>query len=125
MKIEQFCQNLKEYLSQFSVGRILLPLASPILFVCAGILLLDNWIAFGSLITTLAEVILIVVLLLVLASCQFRNLAIGLGILAVYNIYYVLRNLIMYHSINYYCLIWGLVFGLLTWAAYKKSLQFK
>ena len=125
MKIEQFSQNLKEYLSQFAVGRILLPLASPILFVSVGILLLGNWISFGSPIITLAEIALLVSLTLVLASCQFKNLAIGLGLVAVDNLYYVIHNLILYQSINYRCLIYGALFGLLTWMAYKKSLQFK
>ena len=37
MKIEQLCQTLKAYLSQFSIVRILLPLSSVLLYVCGGL----------------------------------------------------------------------------------------
>ena len=54
MKIEQFCQSLKEYLSQFSVVRILMPLAAIILYVCGALYALNALISLGSLVMALA-----------------------------------------------------------------------
>lgn len=124
MKIEQLCQSLKEYFSQFSLVRVLMPIASILLYVLAGLRVLSYFFSLGALVEVLAYVCYFVALLLVLCNCRFRDLSIGTGILAVLNVIDLLTSLFKYRYLDYYALVYLLLYGLATLLAYKKSLKF-
>ncbi|WP_346667856.1 hypothetical protein [uncultured Subdoligranulum sp.] len=123
MKIEQFCQSLKEYLSQFSVVRILMPLAAIILYVCGALYALNALISLGSLVMALAFWLGIVMAVLVLAQCQFLSLAIGFALYALYELISFLSSLIQFRYVSYGALVYLVCYGLLAFLSYRKSLS--
>lgn len=125
MKIEQLCVTLKEYLSQFPVLRILMPLSVAILYVCGALEVLNIFISLGSVVLTLAFLIGIVMMIMVLAQCQFFALAVGIGLYALADAISFLRVLIMYHYIPYGTLIYLLVYAGLAFLSYRKSLSLR
>lgn len=124
MKIEQLGQTLREYLSQFSMTRVLLPLASVLLYVFAGLRLLGHFISLGSLVSTLVYVLFFAALLLVFANCRFRDIAIASGIMGIMFLISLLQSLFKFHSLSYSSLIYLLLYGLVAFLSYKKSLHF-
>lgn len=125
MKIEQFCQYLKEYISQFSVVRILMPLSMILLYVCGGLFALNSLISIGSVVSALVFLLGVVMMVLVLSQCQFLPLAIGLGLYALYYVINFLRTLIVMHYLPYSTLIYLLFYGALAFLAYRKSLSLR
>ena len=123
MKLEQVCQTLNAYLSQKSIFRTLMPLASVLTIVFAALSLLSNWIYLGSFVNALCFWGFVVGILLTLSLCQFQMLAIGLGLWAVDYAYTFLYNLIRFRSVAYGTLLYLVVYGLLAFFAYKKSLE--
>lgn len=124
MKIEQLGQTLREYLSQFSMTRVLLPLASVLLYVFAGLRLLDSIFPLGSLVSALLVLLFFAALLLVFANCRFRDIAIASGIMGIMFLISLLRGLIKFHILYYSSLIYLLLYGLVAFLSYKKSLHF-
>lgn len=124
MKIEQLGQALREYLSQFSIMRVLLPLASILLYVFAGLRLLNQFISLGGLVATLVYILFFCALLLVFANCRFRDIAIGCGIVGIMYAIAFIQYVFRYHSITYPSLIYFLLYGLVAFLAYKKSMSF-
>lgn len=124
MKIEQLGQTLREYLSQFSITRVLLPLAPILLYVFTGLRVLDNFFNLGMLVSTLVYVLFFAALLLAFANCRFRDIAIGSGIMGILNLINLIRFLIQYRTLYYDSLIYLLLYGLVAFLAYKKSLHF-
>lgn len=124
MKIEQLSESLKNYLSQFSFMRVLLPLSSVLLYVFAGLRLLDTFISLGSLVGTLVYILYFVALVLTLANCHFRDIAIGTGVVGIMYLISFLRGVISLHYLPYGSLIYLLLYALVAFLAYKKSLSF-
>lgn len=124
MKIEQLCQTMKEYFSQFSVVRILMPISSILLYVLTVLRVLDYFVSIGTLVSTLVYVCYFAALILVLANCRFRDIAIGTGIIGILNVIKLLKNLFAYRFLSYSALIYLLLYGLVAFLAYKKSLHF-
>lgn len=123
MKIEQFCQYLKEYLSQFSIVRILMPLAAIILYVCGALFALNSLVSIGSLVLALAFWLGAVMMILVLSQCQFLSLAIGFALYALYYLISFLSSLIQFRYVSYGVLVYLLCYGLLAFLSYRKSLS--
>lgn len=122
MKLEQVCQTLNAYLSQKSVFRTLMPLGSVLAIVFAALSLVSNWIYLGSFVNALCFWGFVLGVLLTLSLCQFQMLAIALGVWAVDYAYSFLYSLIRYRSVAYGTLLYLVVYGLLAFLAYKKSL---
>ena len=125
MKIEQFSQYLKEYVMQFSIVRILMPLSAIILYICGALYALNSLVSVGSVVVALAFCVGIVMMILVLAQCQFLPLAIGFGLYALYYVISFLRSLILYRYLSYGVLVYLTVYGLLAFLAYRKSLSLR
>lgn len=123
MKIEQLCQSMKEYFSQFSIIRILLPLSSVLLYVLGGIRLLNGFVGMDSLLMAVVEILYVASLLLVLSNCRFRDLSIGTGLMALRYAIVLIRSLFNGY-LSATSLLYLAVYGLITFLAYKKSLQF-
>ena len=125
MKIEQLCQTLKAYLSQFSTVRILLPLSSVLLYVCGGLRVLNVFVSLGSVVLALLFFIGLAAAVLTLAECQFLSLTIGLGLYAVSYALSFILSLVRAHYLAYGTLIYLLVYGLLAYLTYRKSLSLR
>lgn len=123
MKLEQVCQTLNAYLSQKAVFRTLMPLASVMGIVFAALSLISNFIYLGGFVTALCFWGFVLGVLLTLSLCQFQMVAIALGIWAVDYAYGFLSSLIRYRSLSYGTLLYLVVYGLLAFLAYKKSLE--
>ena len=123
MKFEQVCQTFNQYLSQQNYWRVLLPLAVPGMFVCAGLQLISNFIYLGAVVNVLSYVGFWLFLLLSLSTCSFRMSAIGLGIMGLDHVWNLLSSLFKYHSLNYSALLYLALYGGLAYLAYRKSLS--
>lgn len=122
MKLEQVCQTLNAYLSQKAIFRTLMPLGGIMGIVFAALTLVNNWIYLGGFVGTLCFWGFVLGVLLTLSLCQFQMLAIALGLWAVDYAYSFLYSLIRYRSLSYGTLLSLVVYGLLAFLAYKKSL---
>lgn len=122
MKIEQLCIALKEYLSQFSLVRILMPLSAVILYVCGGLSVINEFFSLGSVVIALAFLLSLVMMVLTLAQCQFFALSVGIGLRALSYAIQLLSSLFQYHYLAYTSLIYLLFYGALAFLAYRKSM---
>ena len=124
MKMEQVSQTLKEYFSQFSAVRVLLPIAPILLYVLTALRVLGNFVSLGTVVHTLVYVCFFGAVILVLSNCQFRDLFIGTGVMgALYLVELVIRLFRGY--LSYSALIYLVLYGLVAFLSYKKYLQFK
>ncbi len=122
MKFEQVCQSLNAYFGQHPLFKVLLPLGTPIMLVCVILQEVGRFISLGSAMSTITLFGFFLGLLLVLALCNFKMAAIGMGVYALGYLYAVLRSLIKYQSISYSGILYVLLFGFLAYEAYRKSL---
>lgn len=124
MKVEQLCQSINAYFSQYPFFRVAAPLAVPVCLVCVAIRLLSNFFSFGGLVGALVYLLFFISLLLIFSACQFRMVAVCLGLYTVDYIYTFLYSLIRFRSVNYSVLVYVLFFGFLAFMAYRKSMKF-
>lgn len=122
MKLEQVCQALGAYFEQHPVFKVLMPLGTPIMLACVILQEVGLFVNLGSVVETIAYLGFFLGLLLVLAACNFKMSAAGMGIFALGYLFSVLRSLIQYHSIYYSGIIYLLLFGFLAYQSYRKSL---
>jgi len=125
MKIEQLCQTMKEFFSQYAIVRILFPLSSVILYVCGALSILNGFIYLGSVVSSLAFLVGVVMMILTLSQCQFFSLSIGIGLYALNYAIAVIRSVISFRSIAYGSLVYLLFYGVLAFLAYRKSLSLR
>lgn len=125
MKFEQVCQPLNQWFSQHPIFRVLLPLSMPLMFLCAGLRVLDNFISLGNAVITLTFLGFFLFLLLVVSTCDFRMTAAGLALFTLDYLIGLLSTLIRVHSLPWGSLIYVLVFGYLAFLAYRKSMSMK
>ena len=122
MKFEQVCQSLNAYFAQSPIFKVLLPLGTPILLVCAVLQDAAYFINLGSVMNVLTYLGFFLGLLLVLSLCNFRMVSIGLVIYAAGYVYSIIRSLIRYRSVSYSGILYLVFFGFLAYQAYRKSL---
>lgn len=121
MKFEQVCQPLNAYFAQHPIFRILLPLAIPLMLLCEGLQILGIFISLGGLVSVVTFLGFFLFLILVVSTCNFRMVSIGLAMLTAEHLISLLRSMILYRSLSYGSLVYVLVFGWLTFQAYRKS----
>ena len=123
MKFEQVCQSINTYFSQKSFFRVLLPLSVPILLVCVVLDVVNCFIRLGSVMNVIVYFIFILAFLLVISTCNFKMIAISLGVEGLTYVYTIIYYLIKYRTFNYSAIIYLLVYGFLAYQAYRKSIQ--
>jgi len=123
MKFEQVCQSMNSFFQQNSIIRVLLPISVPIMFVCVTVQWLGNLISLGGVANAISQIGFFLMVFLVLSSCNFKMASVGLGIYALMYLYYILRSLLKYHSLNWGSVVYLVVYGYFTYQCYRKSLQ--
>lgn len=123
MKFEQVCQSINSYFSQNPIFRVLLPLSVPILLVCVVLDVVNCFISLGSVMNAIVYFIFVLAFLLVISTCNFKMIAISLGVEGLTYVYMIIYYLIKYRTFNYSAIIYLLVYGFLAYQAYRKSIQ--
>ena len=121
MKFEQVCQTMYAYFSQQSLTRTLLPLAAPLMLVCAALRIVDNFFGMDSLILAITYLGFFFFLILTASACNFTMVTAGLGLYTLDYVISFLSGLIRFHSFYFSNLLYILVFGFLTYQALRKS----
>ena len=122
MKLEQVCQTVKEYFSQNSFMRVLLPIAPILLYVCTALRVLGNYVSLGAVVSTLAYICFFGAALLVLSNCQFRALLIGTGVMGILYLLELVTRLFRGY-LSYSALIYLVLYAAAAFLSYKKHLQ--
>ncbi len=123
MKFEQICKSMNIFFAQNAAMRILLPISIPIMMVCLILQWLGYFITLGGAVNAIAFLGFFFSILLVLSTCNFKMVSIGLGIFSLIYVYNIIRSLFKYHTLNWGSIIYFAVFGYLTYQCYKKSVQ--
>lgn len=123
MQLEKVGSVWHEYCLANKVLKILLPLNIPLLMVTAVLRNLQNFISLGSAAGVIIYVGFITGILLTFAKAEYRMLSVGMGIYMLDYVYGISRSLLKYHNINWGSIMYLLVWGYFTYAAYKKSIK--
>lgn len=124
MKFEQVCQSALAFFQQSRIFKVLLPISIPIMFIVLALDILGIFVSLGSFVNALIFFVFFLSLFLTLARCNFRMAAIGLGVYALEYLISMLTTIIKYKYMPYGTIVYLVVYGILAFAAYKKSVSF-
>jgi len=120
---ENISSELRQYFSNHSFFKLLLPLHIFIVYGCVGIIIFNNFISLGGLLPSLAYYGFLLGLLLAYAYNNKKCMYIGLFIYAGFHAFLVLKYalFVSYRFLSFGSLIAFLVFGGLGFAVFKKA----
>ncbi len=124
MEFNQVCTSLQQFFMSNKFCRILMPVSMPLMFVSAGLKLLDRFISIGSFANSIAFFAFMLSLLMVLSNQLFQIASYGIGIWAIVYVTSFIQALFgkYSHIISWGSLTYALIWGLLAFLLYKKSL---
>lgn len=126
MNFNNVCISLDEYFSSKGYGKILLPLSVPIFLGSAALKLFSRFISLGNLVTAILFFAFFFSLFMVLSNQLYIVAAMGLGLWAAAAAVTVLKYALFtryYHHIQWDSVLHCVVYALLAFSAYKKSMD--
>jgi uncharacterized integral membrane protein len=123
MGIEKVGIAFNEYCCNNKFLKVLLPINIPLLFICAILRNVQNFISIGSSTGAIVFFGFILSVLLTFSKSEYRMLSIGLGIYSLDYVYSIVRYLFKYQTLNWNSIIYFVVWGFFAFMAYKKSLR--
>lgn len=120
--IENLNRELKKYLEGKPVVSALLSFDMIVLYVAAGLMLLNLITPLGGFVSGLLLYVLLLGVVLCLANNNFTALMIGLGVKAGIEIVYLLISIFgKYRAFSWSSLYAAVIFGFFAFLAYKKT----
>ncbi|MCR5771249.1 MAG: hypothetical protein K6G87_08475 [Butyrivibrio sp.] len=124
MGFENVCKSLNYYFSNHKVYSILQPFALPATFVCGLLMVIESFpgVSLG-LFSTILYVLFYFFFIMLLGSENFVIIAAAMGLRTAASLISELVDIFKYKFFSWPMLIYILVFGYFTYAAYMKSLK--
>ena len=123
---QRISMELKNYFAEQRVFRILLPLDMIFIFGCAGIMVLNEFISVGGLLSAIAYYGFFLGLIIAFANLNNRFIYSGLFIYAAIKTYNVIYHGIfqgIFRFLDYHSLVGLIIFGYMGYLVYKQEIK--